>query len=86
VSDPIVENRDDVGMLGRPDLWPHRWILPLVRDHEADDQRYGYVLAEDPTTVVLGLIFDAPRTPRHPRRVLRYESAEAVVADGWRVD
>jgi hypothetical protein len=81
MTNPIIENRDDLGMLKRPDLWPNWGVLPLKNRR---DERLGYVFASDSTTVIIGLIFGDLRDPARER--VHYADHEAVIDAGWVVD
>lgn len=81
----IIRERDHVAMMKTPDLWGCWPFLPLKRrraDHHLPD------------TAVLAEFSDAPRTRVYlcnmwafnPAVFKDYESAEAIVADGWEVD
>lgn len=83
----VVESRDDAEMMRRPNLWPRWPVLPLKRrSAETGFPETGMLVeASDVplTTVLVGTIFDADVFAL-PRK--EYESADAIVADGWIVD
>jgi hypothetical protein len=81
----ILQGKDDLAMMQRPDLWGRWPELPLVRVSGLPGQDECGVLLDRKARrwdVVLGNIFG----PRDRSKVLAYESPEEVLAAGWRVD
>lgn len=73
--------------LERSELWPHKGLLPLKRPKESETLgiEEGFIFASSPTLVYLGnIFFHASNALRHEK--LSYESLDALIADGWRVD
>jgi hypothetical protein len=82
----VVEQRNDAEMMRRPHLWPSHPYLPLKRRPPLEDDSQNLGLLADNSgpmlTVLIGNLFASKDTA--PR--IEYESADAVVADGWIVD
>lgn len=77
-TDDPREDRDDLGMARRADLWPMWPVLPVKRP-----QWETGVLIEDGTAMVAMPVVHEHGTGK----VLHtYDSLEALFADGWRVD
>jgi hypothetical protein len=81
-------------MMARPELWPLRWILPLVHRERRDDDwglpSQAFLLAGRGTTVFLGNVYYLEGGPLRAKLSAlerrTYVSFDAIVADGWRVD
>ena len=74
---------DDIEMLRCQDDWPSWPLLPLKRDADGGGREFGTVTATTPLRVYavganVGIDGDTPR--------IDYESPDAIVADGWKVD
>jgi hypothetical protein len=73
---------EDVAMIKNPDRWPKWPFLPMTREPNGvgllrqEGQGYVVILANLFTTLEAKLKANS----------IKYASAEAVVADGWRVD
>jgi len=80
-DEEVVERRNDGEMMRRPHLWPWRSFLPLTRP-SGSDKELGLLTREDGTTVFLT---DMVRRDLTAGRI-NYESVEAILADGWKVD
>lgn len=75
---------EHMAFMADPDRWP-RWPLLPVKRYKDDTLETGYLIEMKGSKYVVyqNTIFCAdPRTDAH----FRYESFEAIVADGWRVD
>lgn len=86
-SEDMSEPRKSRIFIERPDLWPHKGILPLKRRDESQIMgiEEGFIFATRPTRIYLGnIMFYALNGLTHEK--LEYESLDALVADGWRVD
>ena len=82
--------------LTRPDLWPHRPFLPLVRRRPGEEEELGVVfdalhamdLPGYSSTVVFCNLLMLPPTLGEfldlPKEV--FDSPEDLIAAGWRVD
>jgi hypothetical protein len=72
--------------LSDPSTWPLRPLLPLSRNVDADWPELGFLVAGGPV-VYRGSIYDIPPgLDLSGFRSTEYETMEAVLADGWRVD
>jgi len=85
-SDP----QRDVDMINSPGEWPKWPLLPLKHRRRklfADDTSLGFMLADDPTTVYVGLMFflqdKGENLGDFPTE--KYASVDALVND-WQVD
>jgi hypothetical protein len=77
------DQHNDVEWIKHPEWWSWGGICPLKkpgRVFEAGGQ--GFIEASKPLRVVLGNIF----SNNENAEVKDYTDAEAIVADGWRVD
>jgi len=92
-SERIVRERDHAAMIDRPDLWPLGRVLPLKKPGKVfDDDGTGFIINPDGVhwevefdryTVFVGVVglSDPKKCPR-----VQYDSAQAIVDDGWVVD
>lgn len=83
-DEQVKDEQDDAEMMKRPHLWPGV-VLPLKRYHEGTLQTA--VLIHPPAEgevwmISLTNMFNPD--PNAPAMV--YDSAETIVANGWRVD
>lgn len=95
-----VESMDDRAMILAPQNWPRWPVLPVKRS-VSFDLECGFIMAEHkevdkPMTIYLSSIFSLPgegcktwgevlaRIPEEKRR--RYDTLDAMLADGWMVD
>lgn len=81
---------NDVKMMEQPLNWPHWPVLPLVR-WEDRQPTYGFLVAQEGmlNTVHYGSIYDVELVNlamRGQGKSQSYESKEAIVKDGWKVD
>lgn len=79
----IVADRDDVGMMSHPDLWPNWPLLPLKR-YVDNDFETGYLMMTGSNAIQFrrGNVFG----PKETDEVIPYTSFEELVELGWRVD
>lgn len=77
----------EIAFIKSPESWPNWPYLPLVRGKEKGFAHWelGVIRADDPTRVYLCNVMEA-RNITHETPHIQYESAEALVADSWRVD
>jgi len=83
----ILDDRDSVEMMRRPNIWPQWPILPLNKGRLPALQEGLYLDAEgyENTVVLCNLfLFDGGKMESYEK--VKYDSIEAVVADGWEVD
>lgn len=85
-DEQVLEGRDDLEMLKRPRLWPsllrggHRCVfLRRGRDHTGPCVRLT-------TATVRYVVLDHDWTDGGKVTKREYDSAEAILADGWVVD
>jgi len=85
----VMEGRDHLEMLKRPDLWGYWPVLPMKKPailerNFMDVNGMGYVLDAEgcQNKVFIGNIFLASKSDRF----IQYDSLEAMLIDGWVVD
>lgn len=68
--------------------WPRWPLLPVKRYGTEPMAETGLIQADDKTTVIFGNLFDLPKTAKDWKALKRitYDSIEALLADGWKVD
>ena len=76
------------GITNGEDRWPHWPLLPMKRRVASGDIHVGVIHAQSKTCVVLGNIYQPIRLEELSTEptCFRYDSIEAMLADGWRVD
>jgi hypothetical protein len=74
--------------LSDPATWPLRPLLPLSRgEGDAWDKELGFLVAAGGPVVYRGSIFDIPSgLSLSGFRSTEYETFDAILADGWKVD
>lgn len=78
-TDDPREDRDDLGMARRADLWP-RWPFLFVKKAP---WQVGALMEDGDTLHALPIVFDSMG---QGQPIATYDSLEALFADGWRVD
>jgi hypothetical protein len=74
-------------VLSDPLTWPLRPLLPLSRDVEGNWPELGFLVAAGGPVVYRGSIYDIPPGLDLSRfKSTEYETLDAVLADGWKVD
>ncbi len=78
---------DHIQMIKTPKEWPRFPFLPLTRPKHGDEE-LGVIWVREPYTVRLTNLYLRPSSEEDWRRLeaCYYDSAEAMVADGWRVN
>lgn len=81
----VLSERDDAEMMKRPNLWPAWPILPLKRKKGPGESEEGFIADSlQPNRVYLANMFMIGVI--NPLPFQDYDSPEAIVADGWKVD
>lgn len=85
------EQKMNAAMIECSQVWPHGSVLPMKRLGESagDWPEIGTLHAEDPTTVLLvpfPMAMELTDDQRGEVARRSYESAKAMVVDGWIVD
>lgn len=80
------DNVTDLEKIKDQDSWPIWPILPLKRkDNSLQNKNLGFLHVQTPLVIYHAYIFDLPATLEGVPQT-KYESIEALLADGWRVD
>lgn len=91
----VYADHDDLEMIQRPHLWPHKWILAMKKGtFGTPDFKVGFMLNGEGPVVFLGSFFSDGFNPltvieqydRGEYPCIAYANYEGVVDDGWRVD
>jgi hypothetical protein len=85
-DEQVISQKNDAEMIRRAWLWPQT-LLPLKRIHdgEIDTAVVCRITSDGRVYVIEGTTIFGPVTDKIPTRRI-FRDAEAVVADGWRVD
>ena len=79
--DPIIENMDDAGMIGRPDLWPSNPYLHVKKTFIKGHRPYcGIIYRPDIESGVFIILHHSDGVKYH------YDSIQEIVDAGWIVD
>lgn len=87
----VPEREHDLRMMQDPDAWPRWPVLPLKRSTPDDPLDCAFLMCRfvdsgpDPE-VWLGTIYEASDLVGDESKHVVYESWDALLADGWRVD
>ena len=74
-------------VLSNPSTWPLRPLLPLSRSGADAWPELGFLVASGGPVVYRGSIYDIPPgLDLSGFKSTEYETLDAVLADGWRVD
>jgi hypothetical protein len=93
--DRILQERDHAGFIRHPELWPRTFFLPVIKAGGAiRDGADGVITALYGFNVVVHVnLFLLQRSGKtllqavnEGAKISRYETVEALVADGWEVD
>lgn len=83
---PKNDVNKDLSMINDPDRWPRWPFLPIIRDRSYKPDDTGLLFdGEGKKTVYLCNLFMVPDDLRTIPK-LEYDTAEALLADGWTVD
>ena len=72
-------------MMASPDYWGRWPLLPIKRDI-GKDREVGVLLDRKPYLVYLVNLWAIPEDTLEGMPFIEYESIDAVLADGWKVD
>jgi hypothetical protein len=85
-DEQVRTDHDDAEMMKRPHLWPYV-VLPLKRIRDGALETAVFVNPPLDDGEKWKIIADVTIYDGHePGRPVEYDSAEAIVADGWKVD
>lgn len=67
--------------------WPHLYWLPMKRrNNSLEDRNLGILYVNDTRVIVYhAYLWDLPENWRQSEKT-EYDSVDALLADGWRVD
>ena len=81
----ITAKKDDLEMMRHPEIWPHGYILPLVRAGEVgilvDSVHGDYFWIPNMNLFMMKAQFDTCQKERG-----RDEMLQRLIKEGWRVD
>ena len=83
MTDPMAPwtPKDDIAMI-KVGSWPCSFALPLKRFLGTSGGDYGCITPDEKTTILITTLWDFNPFAKK----IKYDSVEAMVADGWIVD
>lgn len=83
-----MTNQRDIEMIRNQDSWPSYPLLPLTRGYESAFVVGDYLVSrlDGEITMWRGNMWELELAFSDPANRVTYPNADAVIADGWKVD
>ena len=85
----MSDGKRDLAFMNTPEEWPCWPVLPLKKTGASwgNPKGLGFMVGGLGATVFVGFMFIGPDwSPGLHKDKITYDSFEAIIADGWRVD